>query len=96
MDGYAAQPDAFERLTQSAPGTDMGRLLRRFWHPVAASDTLKIGSARAIRIMGEDLTLYRGESGAPHLVAARCAHRGTQLHTGWVQGDEIRCIYHGW
>jgi len=46
--------------------------------------------------MSEDLTLYRGEGGDPHLVAFRCAHRGTQLSTGWVEGDEIRCFYHGW
>ena len=54
------------------------------------------GKARAIRVMGEDLTLYRGETGEPHLVASRCPHRLTLLHTGWVQGDTVRCIYHGW
>jgi 5,5'-dehydrodivanillate O-demethylase len=46
--------------------------------------------------MSEDVTLYRGEGGAPHCVAFRCAHRGTQLSTGWVEGDELRCFYHGW
>jgi 5,5'-dehydrodivanillate O-demethylase oxygenase subunit len=46
--------------------------------------------------MSEDLTLYRGESGQAHLVAFRCAHRGTQLSTGWVEGDNLRCFYHGW
>src|SRR5713226_7171098 len=46
--------------------------------------------------MSEDFTLYRGQSGTPHLVAFRCAHRGTQLSTGWVEGDCIRCFYHGW
>ena len=88
--------DKFERLTQSAAGTEMGRLLRKFWHPVAPTDTIASGSARPVRVMGEDLTLYRGASGVPYLVASRCAHRGTQLHAGWVQGEEIRCVYHGW
>jgi 5,5'-dehydrodivanillate O-demethylase len=46
--------------------------------------------------MSEQFTLYRGESGAPHAVAFRCAHRGTQLSTGWVEGDDLRCFYHGW
>jgi 5,5'-dehydrodivanillate O-demethylase len=46
--------------------------------------------------MSEDFTLYRGEGGLPHLVAARCAHRGTLLSTGWVEDDCIRCFYHGW
>jgi 5,5'-dehydrodivanillate O-demethylase oxygenase subunit len=83
-------------LTQTAPGTDMGRLLRMFWHPVARSETLKAGTARPLRILSEDLTLYRGESGRPYLVGARCPHRRTLLHTGWVQDDQIRCMYHGW
>jgi 5,5'-dehydrodivanillate O-demethylase len=46
--------------------------------------------------MSEDLTLYRGESGTPYAVAFRCAHRGTQLSTGWVEGEHLRCFYHGW
>jgi 5,5'-dehydrodivanillate O-demethylase oxygenase subunit len=96
MDDPQQTPDKLVLLTQSAPGTLMGRLLRRFWHPVAPADAVKPGMAIKLRILGEDLTLYRGESGAAHLVAARCAHRGTELHTGWVQGEEIRCIYHGW
>lgn len=74
----------------------MGQLLRRFWHPVGVSEALKPGEAVPVRIFGDDLTLYRGESGAPYLVAGRCAHRCTVLHTGWVQGEDIRCIYHGW
>jgi 5,5'-dehydrodivanillate O-demethylase len=83
-------------LVQTAPGTPMGTLLRQFWHPVAVAATLAPGRARALRVLGEDLTLYRGETGAAHLVGGRCAHRCTVLHTGWVQGDQIRCMYHGW
>jgi 5,5'-dehydrodivanillate O-demethylase len=83
-------------LTQTAPDTEMGRLLRMFWHPVARAETLKAGTARPLRILSENLTLYRGESGRPFLVGGRCPHRRTLLHTGWVQGDEIRCMYHGW
>jgi 5,5'-dehydrodivanillate O-demethylase len=49
-----------------------------------------------MRLLGEDFTLYRGESGEVHAVGFRCAHRGTQLSTGWVEGDTIRCFYHGW
>ena len=88
--------ERLRQLTQTGPGTPMGTLLRQFWHPIATSETLKAATARAIRIMCENLTLYRGESGEAHLVGARCAHRCTVLHTGWVQGDEIRCMYHGW
>jgi 5,5'-dehydrodivanillate O-demethylase len=74
----------------------MGQLLRRFWHPVALSADLFPGKAQPLRIFSEDLTLYRGESGTAHLVGGRCAHRLTVLHTGWVEGDCIRCMYHGW
>jgi len=86
----------FDSLTQVGPGTPMGGLLRRFWQPLARSEDVAAGRARTIRFFGEDLTLYRGESGRPYLVGGRCAHRCTRLHTGWVQGDEIRCVYHGW
>jgi 5,5'-dehydrodivanillate O-demethylase len=83
-------------LTETAPGTPMGKLLRKFWHPVALVDDLPRGKARALRILSEDLTLYRGESGRPYLVGGRCAHRCTVLHTGVIQGEQIRCMYHGW
>jgi 5,5'-dehydrodivanillate O-demethylase len=46
--------------------------------------------------LGENFTLYRGENGTPHVVGDRCAHRGTQLSVGWIEGDSIRCLYHGW
>ena len=80
----------------AGPGALMGAVLRKFWQPVAVSDGLAPGRAIPARILHEDLTVYRGESGTPHVVAYRCAHRGTQLSTGWVEGDCIRCFYHGW
>ncbi len=99
MDQDNRRQDRTERLlalSRTTPDSDMGRLLRRFWQPIACSGTLLPGRAKAVRIMGEDLTLYRGASGKPYLVAGRCAHRRTRLHTGWVQGEEVRCMYHGW
>src|SRR5437867_11603273 len=83
-------------LARTGPGTPMGELLRRFWQPVAASAQVPPGWAIPIKVMSEDFTLYRGESGSPHVVAARCAHRLSLLHTGWVEGECIRCMYHGW
>ena len=80
----------------TGPGTLAGRYLRMFWQPVYRSEDLAPGRAKPIRIMSEPLTLYRGESGAPHVVAFRCAHRGTQLSVGWVEDDNLRCFYHGW
>jgi 5,5'-dehydrodivanillate O-demethylase len=80
----------------TGPGTLAGRFMRMFWQPVCVSEDLPPGKARPIRIMSEDFTLYRGESGTPHVVAFRCAHRRTQLSVGGVEEDCIRCIYHGW
>ena len=88
--------ERMDALVQTNRGTPMGTLLRKFWHPIAVSDQVKPGKAIPIQIMNEELTLYRGQSGAPHLVAGRCAHRLTLLHTGWVEGEHIRCMYHGW
>ena len=83
-------------LVHTGPGTLAGRFLRRFWHPVRLAGDLEPGRPRRIRILDEHFTLYRGESGTPYLVADRCAHRGTQLSLGWVEGECIRCFYHGW
>ncbi len=85
-----------ERLVEVDKDTDMGRLLRQFWHPIALSEEVELNTAIPVKVLGEDLTLYRGASGKVHLVGGFCAHRRTVLHTGWIVGDEIRCMYHGW
>jgi len=71
-------------------------LLRSFWQPVYCQQDLVPGRAVALRIMGADFTLYRGQGGEPHLLDFRCAHREAQLSVGSVEGDCIRCFYHGW
>ena len=83
-------------LAPTDPGTLAGRYMRRFWHPVYRIEDIEPGRALPLRIMGEDLTLYRGQGGAPHAVAHRCAHRRTVLSAGYVEDDCIRCLYHGW
>jgi 5,5'-dehydrodivanillate O-demethylase len=81
---------------RTGPKTLAGKYLRMFWQPVFCSHELAAGHAVPIRILGEDLTLYRGESGTPHVIGFRCAHRKTQLSIGWIEGDCLRCFYHGW
>ncbi|MGI9614685.1 MAG: Rieske 2Fe-2S domain-containing protein [Acidimicrobiales bacterium] len=76
-------------------GTGAGELLRRYWHPFAvASDATSTPSK--VRVLGEDLILFRDGQGRPGLVHNRCCHRGTTLYYGKVEDDGIRCCYHGW
>jgi len=79
-------------LARTGPGTAMGRFMRRFWMPVMRSEDLPKGYANPIRIMSEDFALYRGESGQAQVIDYRCPHRGAQMHLGWVEGDDIRCV----
>jgi 5,5'-dehydrodivanillate O-demethylase oxygenase subunit len=83
-------------FAHTGPSTLAGRYLRLFWQLGHLARDLAPGHAKPLRIMSEDFTLYRGEDGKPHVVAPRCAHRGTQLSTGWVEEDCVRCFYHGW
>jgi 5,5'-dehydrodivanillate O-demethylase oxygenase subunit len=89
-------PDLSVDITSTLPGTPGGKFMRRFWTAVQRSEDLAAGHARPIRIMGEDYTLYRGESGRAQVFDYRCPHRGSLLHLGWVEGDDLRCLYHGW
>ncbi|MSQ20095.1 MAG: hypothetical protein EXR39_11210 [Betaproteobacteria bacterium] len=76
-----------------APG---GAFMRQFWLAIHRSQDLAVGRAKPIRIMSEDLTLYRGDSGRVQVIDYRCPHRWAPMHLGTVEGDDIRCIYHGW
>jgi 5,5'-dehydrodivanillate O-demethylase len=85
-----------QRLTQTGRGTPAGDMLRRYWWPVAASTQLEPESVIGVRLLGEDLALYRTESGRLGLVSERCAHRGVSLVFGMPEEDGLRCAYHGW
>lgn len=84
-----------ERFTRIGPGTPMGSVLRRYWHPVGCSEFVT-GKPQRVKVLGEELVLYRGTSGQPVLMQLRCAHRSLALDYGRVEGDDIRCAYHGW
>ena len=83
-------------LVRTGPGTPGGKFMRSFWTAIYRSKDLPKGHAKPIRIMSEDYTLYRGESGKAQVIDYRCPHRGAQMHLDWVDGDDIRCVYHGW
>src|ERR1700733_6884797 len=83
-------------LWTTKPGTPGGTFMRQFWHAIARSEDLAPGHAVPVRVMSEDYALFRGASGRVQLVAQRCPHRGALMHLGWVENDDIRCVYHGW
>ncbi len=83
-------------FVHTGPGTLAGKFFRQFWLAIFQSRDLDAEWSKPIKILGENLTLFRGTSGKVYLVGNRCAHRGTQLSTGIVDGEGIRCIYHGW
>ena len=85
-----------ERLTQIGPETPMGRLLRCYWYPIAAATELTRHPTKQVRMLGEDLVLYRDGCGKLGLIGAYCAHRRAGMVYGIPESDGIRCPYHGW
>jgi 5,5'-dehydrodivanillate O-demethylase oxygenase subunit len=86
-----------EMLTRVGPGTPVGELLRRYWHPIAIVKELSEEKPiKFVRILGEDLVLFRNKSGEVGLLEDRCSHRGASLSYGRVDERGIACGYHGW
>jgi 5,5'-dehydrodivanillate O-demethylase oxygenase subunit len=85
-----------DTLSRVGPGTPMGNLLRRYWHPIAVADEMRDRWTKRVRILGEDLVLFRDRSGKFGLIAEACPHRRASLAYGIPQQDGIRCPYHGW
>jgi phenylpropionate dioxygenase-like ring-hydroxylating dioxygenase large terminal subunit len=89
------QPTYNARLTEVGRGTPMGELLRRYWHPVGLGDDAG-ATPRPVKLLGEELILFRDGKDRPGLVYPRCCHRGTTLYYGKIEERGIRCCYHGW
>jgi 5,5'-dehydrodivanillate O-demethylase len=85
-----------EVLTRVGPGTRMGNLLRRYWHPVAGTSEMAKRWTLRVRVMGEDLVLFKTRAGRFGLIAERCPHRAASLAYGIPTEEGIRCPYHGW
>jgi phthalate 4,5-dioxygenase len=84
-------------LTRTGPGTPCGELMRRYWQPVALAEELPPGGPPVpVRLLGEDLVLFRDDAGRPGLLGLHCAHRGADLSYGRVEDGGLRCLYHGW
>ena len=89
--------DENELLTKTNRGTPAGELIRRYWQPVALSEELPAGGAPlSVRILGEELVLFRDDQGRVGLLGIHCSHRGTNLSYGRIEDGGLRCLYHGW
>ena len=89
-------PELNARLTRVGPGTPMGKLLRRYWMPVAGVSEFAHQPLKPVRLLGEDLVLYQDRSGDFGLLDRQCAHRRADLSLGMVEAHGVRCHYHGW
>jgi len=90
-------PEQNRLLTETGPGTPGGKLLRQYWQPIATSAELPEGSPPLpIRIMSEDLVLFRDEQGRVGLLGRLCSHRRADLSYGRLENGGLRCLYHGW
>lgn len=87
------EPDA--ELTRVGPGTPCGEWLRRSWQPIAMTSELT-DLPLPLRVLGEDLVLFRDGSNRLGLLHKHCAHRGASLEYGIIQERGIACCYHGW
>jgi 5,5'-dehydrodivanillate O-demethylase oxygenase subunit len=83
-------------LTEAGPGTPMGNLLRRYWMPIAGASEFDSESIKPVRLLGEDLTLYKDLNGTFGLVDRHCPHRSADMSYGIVEDCGVRCSYHGW
>jgi 5,5'-dehydrodivanillate O-demethylase len=84
-------------MTRVGRGTPAGEMLRRYWWPVAFTEAVRSKSSPAkVKLLGEDLVLFRDGGGDLGILELHCSHRGTSLEFGRVEENGIRCCYHGW
>jgi 5,5'-dehydrodivanillate O-demethylase oxygenase subunit len=86
-----------EMFTRVGPGTPAGELLRRYWHPIAlAGDLTEDKPVKFVRVLGENLVLFKDKQRRLGLLEDRCSHRGASLSYGRIEERGIACAYHGW
>ncbi len=95
--GYrqAQSPGSDRELAETGPGTPCGELFRRYWHPVALTSEIE-ALPRPVRVLGEDLVIFRTTADRIGLVHRHCPHRRASLVYGKCEERGIRCCYHGW
>jgi phenylpropionate dioxygenase-like ring-hydroxylating dioxygenase large terminal subunit len=84
-------------MTKTGPGAPAGALLRRYWQPAALAEEL-MGDRpiKAVRLLGQDIVLFRNEDGVLGAIDRDCPHRGADLAYGRIEDGGLRCLFHGW
>ncbi|MAY86657.1 MAG: ring-hydroxylating oxygenase subunit alpha [Pseudooceanicola sp.] len=86
-----------DSLTRVGPGSDAGQVLRHYWQPAALSDELMSGRPVVpVKLLGEELVLFRDTEGKLGLIGRHCPHRGADLCYGRLEDNGLRCPFHGW
>ncbi len=84
-------------MTRTGAASPAGRLMRRYWQPAALVDELSGNRpVKPVRLLGEDLVIFRDEAGRFGLIGRHCPHRGTDLAYGRLEDGGLRCAFHGW
>src|ERR1700748_1643930 len=84
-------------ITRTGPKEPCGRLMRKYWQPAALLDELQGDRpVRPVRLLGENLVLFRGADGRYGLMGGLAAHRGAALAFGRLEHGGLRCAFHGW
>jgi phthalate 4,5-dioxygenase len=86
-----------QKMTETGPGTPAGNWMRLYWQPVALTEELAgPRPVVTVRLLGEDLVLFRNDDESLGLVERRCPHRGADLSLGRLEDGGLRCYFHGW
>jgi len=101
---FSMREDQNRRITHIGPGTPAGRLLRQYWQPVALVDEfdplldprMVERPIKPVRLLGQDLVLFKDHAGRIALLDRDCPHRGADLAFARYESDGIRCPFHGW
>ena len=96
--GFAFSAEENEMLTSVGPGSLLGDLFRQYWIPVLPSSFVEepAGMPRRVKLLGEDLVVFRSGAGQVGIIGAYCSHRLAPLFFGRIENDGLRCPYHGW
>ncbi len=89
--------EANDLITRTGPKDPCGKLMRMYWQPAALVDELQgPRPVKPVKLLGENLVLFRDEQDRYGLIDRHCAHRGADLAFGRLENGGLRCAFHGW